>query len=62
MNCRLKDDTIFKETEYELYKNFIDVKSLKSKKLYTFIIVAVDGNNTKESNAIDVESPITGTF
>lgn len=61
-NYRLKNDTTYKETEHELYKNFIDVKSLISKKIYTFILVAVDGNTTKGSNAVDIEAPITGTF
>lgn len=35
---------------------------MKAEELYEFIVVAVDGNVTKESDVIDIEASSTGKF
>ncbi|XP_050425383.1 neuroglian isoform X2 [Adelges cooleyi] len=56
---RLKGDTLFEETLPELDKDFIDVKGLKPGELYEFIVVAVDGETTRQSDPVEIEASST---
>ncbi|XP_050421632.1 neuroglian-like isoform X2 [Adelges cooleyi] len=52
---RFKGDTIFVETPPELDKNYIDVGGIKSMRLYEFIVVAVDGETTRQSDPLEIK-------
>jgi len=54
---RLEGDNLYEETKHELDKNFIDVKGLKRRKLYEFIVVVVDGYTIRESDIVEIETP-----
>lgn len=56
---RLKGEYEYKETEPEYETNVTDVKNLTPGELYEFIIVAVDGDIKKESDAIQIEASST---
>lgn len=56
---RLKGENEYKETEPEYEMNATDIKNLMPGELYEFIIVAVDGDVQKESDAIQIEASST---
>lgn len=57
---RLKDDKDFKRTINDSQNNFIIIKDVKIAQKYNVILVAVDGNNSRESDIKEIETTYTG--
>lgn len=57
---RLKNDTNFENTVPERTKSYINIKGVNIGQKYDVILVAVDGNNTRESDIYEIGTMHSG--